>query len=111
MGRGGAPGRCCAKATINPVSGRFVLQQFLDFIDALGSAGVAFVLLVSFGAGVLRGYAGFGFALAAVPAARLNAAAAATSNAGPITDFAMSTSLSLGPVRAGPCSSPRDRGC
>jgi uncharacterized protein len=42
-------------------------QQFIDFVASLGVPGTGFVLLVAFAAGVLRGYTGFGFALAAVP--------------------------------------------
>ncbi|HVY50097.1 MAG TPA: sulfite exporter TauE/SafE family protein [Devosia sp.] len=45
-----------------------MLQSFLDLIHSLGPWGTAFLLLVAFGAGILRGYTGFGFALAAVPA-------------------------------------------
>ncbi len=48
-----------------------MLQQFIDLVASLGVLGTGFVLLVTFAAGVLRGYAGFGFALAAAPALSL----------------------------------------
>jgi len=48
-----------------------LLQQFFDLVASLGILGTGFVLLVTFAAGVLRGYAGFGFALAAAPALSL----------------------------------------
>jgi uncharacterized membrane protein YfcA len=48
-----------------------LLQPFIDQILALGPWGTGFVLLVAFGAGILRGYTGFGFALASVPALTL----------------------------------------
>ena len=48
-----------------------LLQQFIDLVASLGILGTGFVLLVTFAAGVLRGYAGFGFALAAAPALSL----------------------------------------
>jgi hypothetical protein len=44
-----------------------LLQPLIDLVVALGVAGTGFVLAVAFLAGVLRGYTGFGFALAAVP--------------------------------------------
>lgn len=44
-----------------------MLQPLFDLMAALGPAGTTFVLVVAFLAGVLRGYSGFGFALAAVP--------------------------------------------
>ena len=48
-----------------------MLHAFLSLIQSLGPWGTGFVLLVAFGAGILRGYTGFGFALAAVPALTL----------------------------------------
>lgn len=48
-----------------------MLHSFIDQILALGPWGTGFVLLVAFGAGILRGYTGFGFALASVPALTL----------------------------------------
>jgi uncharacterized membrane protein YfcA len=48
-----------------------VLQPFIALIQSLGAWGTGFALLVAFGAGILRGYTGFGFALAAVPALTL----------------------------------------
>jgi uncharacterized membrane protein YfcA len=48
-----------------------LLQQFIDLVGSLGIFGTGFVLLVAFLAGILRGYTGFGFALAAVPALTL----------------------------------------
>jgi uncharacterized protein len=51
--------------------GPSLLQSFLDLIHSLGPWGTGFLLLVAFGAGILRGYTGFGFALAAVPALTL----------------------------------------
>jgi uncharacterized protein len=54
-----------------PLAGPLLLQSFLSLIQSLGAWGTGFVLLVAFGAGILRGYTGFGFALAAVPALTL----------------------------------------
>jgi uncharacterized protein len=48
-----------------------LLQSFIDLVCSLGPWGTGFLLLVAFGAGILRGYTGFGFALAAVPALTL----------------------------------------
>lgn len=48
-----------------------MLQPLIDLIQSLGAWGTGFALLVAFGAGILRGYTGFGFALAAVPALTL----------------------------------------
>jgi uncharacterized membrane protein YfcA len=48
-----------------------LLHSFLSLLQSLGPWGTGFVLLVAFGAGILRGYTGFGFALAAVPALTL----------------------------------------
>ena len=48
-----------------------MLHSFLSLLQSLGPWGTGFVLLVAFGAGILRGYTGFGFALAAVPALTL----------------------------------------
>jgi uncharacterized membrane protein YfcA len=48
-----------------------LLHPFTALIHSLGPWGTGFALLVAFGAGILRGYTGFGFALAAVPALTL----------------------------------------
>ena len=48
-----------------------MLQPLIDLVQSLGAAGTVFVLAVAFGAGILRGYTGFGFALAAAPALSL----------------------------------------
>lgn len=65
-------GRSCVRAARpRQRRGASLLQQFVDLVASLGLLGTGFVLLVSFAAGILRGYTGFGFALAAVPALTL----------------------------------------
>jgi len=48
-----------------------LLHPLIDLVGALGTLGTGFVIAVAFGAGILRGYTGFGFALAAAPALSL----------------------------------------
>ncbi len=48
-----------------------MLDLHIPWLSGLSPVGIAFALLAVFGAAVLRGYTGFGFALAAVPALTL----------------------------------------